>query len=159
MILETDQNTMTTHRYPALPGLTIIQHLDMGGWTFDPSKVTLYQSESQSCIPGEALLHKLQSVRPLNATMLEWLLEDTTRIPRSWERAGRYLFFWGTIYKGPEVGPEKRRWCPQYVRWMVWLPRGSHCLQPPSYRGSWHHDTKDINRLFDEDDFALVGTE
>ncbi|MFH1667787.1 MAG: hypothetical protein ABH884_02055 [Candidatus Komeilibacteria bacterium] len=68
---------------------------------FDPTKIELYLSESQKqgkLIKGHDLRKELEGKPVLIANVLDYLLAHPEIIPNSWK--DKYIFFWGTIYRG-----------------------------------------------------------
>lgn len=88
-----------------------------GELEWDPSKVNLHLSKEQSdgkSMTGHALRKELKDkkIPVLNACVLEFLLAHPFLIPESWKTAGA-IFFWGTIYRGPDGR--------LFVRYLCWL--------------------------------------
>jgi hypothetical protein len=80
-------------------GWTIESHKKMGKLKWNPKNVELYLSEKQKdgYISGINLQKELENKLVLNACVLDYLLKHQNLIPDSWK--GRYIFFWGTIYR------------------------------------------------------------
>ena len=78
----------------------------------DSSKITLYLSEGQkgSYVQGFKLQKELEDQPVLNANTLDYLLARPDLIPEEWK--GKVIFFWGTIYGGPDGR--------LYVRYLYW---------------------------------------
>lgn len=75
-------------------------HRPGGQFEWDPAKVKLYLSDEQrdgKTIQGHKLREDLKDKPVLNANVLEYLLENPMLIPDEWK--GKYIFFWGTIYR------------------------------------------------------------
>jgi hypothetical protein len=76
------------------------EHQKGGQFTWDASKVQLYISESQKKlrgIEGNELRKELADKPVYNANLLDYLLKNPHLIPEEWK--GKYVFFWGTIYR------------------------------------------------------------
>jgi len=79
---------------------TIEEHQKSGMFKWDPAQVKLYLSESQSkgkAIGGHDLRKDLRGKPVMNACIRDYLLAHPELIPDSWK--GKYIFFWGTIYR------------------------------------------------------------
>ncbi|MBI5465973.1 MAG: hypothetical protein HY974_01640 [Candidatus Kerfeldbacteria bacterium] len=99
---------------PFVPeGLSVEQHAQGGQLEWKPDMVGLYLSEKQKnggFIGGNKLRKELGSRHVLNANVLDYLLANPHLIPEEWK--GKYIFFWGTIYRGS--GGDL------YVRYLYW---------------------------------------
>ncbi len=75
------------------------EHQKNGNIKFDASKVELYLSKKQKngSIEGNKLREELKGKKVLNANVLDYLLANPKAIPEEWK--GKYIFFWGTIYR------------------------------------------------------------
>jgi hypothetical protein len=64
------------------------------------SKIVLYLDIEQKngYVKGNKLIIKLKGKKVLNANVLDYLLAHPELIPKKWK--GKYIFFWGTIYRG-----------------------------------------------------------
>lgn len=86
---------------PFIPdGWTIEEHKKGGMFKFNPNAISLYLSKKQtkgSSIEGHKLRKELADKPILNANVLDWLLKHPELIPEEWK--GKYVFFWGTIYR------------------------------------------------------------
>ena len=84
----------------------------------DGKKVELHLSPKQKKgrIGGHDLRTYLEGRPVLNAAVLDYLLAHPELIPESWKRDEadntRYIFFWGTIYRGADGN--------LYVRFLCW---------------------------------------
>ncbi|MFA6973446.1 MAG: hypothetical protein WC238_01735 [Parcubacteria group bacterium] len=74
-------------------------------------KVILYLSERQKdgkVIKGYELKEEITGKWVLNANILDALLENLHLIPEEWKKDGNgntiFIFFWGTIFRGPSDG-------------------------------------------------------
>lgn len=71
-----------------------------GQFVFDPANVKLHLSSNQQggkFIRGNDLRKELASEPVLPANVLDFLLANPHLIPEEWK--GKYVFFWGTIYR------------------------------------------------------------
>ena len=104
---------------PFVPsGWTVESHQQGGQLVFDHAKVTLYLSNKQQnggYITGYDLRKELRSKPVLNANILDYLLKNSHLIPEEWK--GKYIFFWGTIYRGSDGDLCVRYLCFSVGRW------------------------------------------
>jgi len=86
---------------PFVPkGWKVDSHRKGGQLEWNPANVHIYLSEHQKggkSIEGNKLLKELEGKPVLNANVLDWLLAHQELIPEEWK--GKYVFFWGTIYR------------------------------------------------------------
>ncbi len=86
---------------PFIPdGWKIEEHQKGGALKWNASQVSLYLSEPQKrgrSIEGNKLRNTLKGDPVLNANVLDYLLAHPDLIPEDWK--GKYVFFWGTIYR------------------------------------------------------------
>ncbi|MBU0625213.1 hypothetical protein KKF05_02615 [Patescibacteria group bacterium] len=78
----------------------IEEHRSNGQLLWDPTRVQLYLSKKQKSnriILGRRLRQELQQQPILNANVLDHLLAHPHLIPKEWR--GKYIFFWGTVYR------------------------------------------------------------
>lgn len=87
----------------ALDWRAVHEHKKIGPFLWDASRVVLWQAEFQQ-IPGpkphtgaRTLFHKTRNRPVLNASVLDYLLENQSLIPKEWE--DKAIVFWGTIYE------------------------------------------------------------
>ncbi|KKQ54372.1 MAG: hypothetical protein US74_C0050G0005 [Parcubacteria group bacterium GW2011_GWA2_38_13] len=85
-----------------------------GQLEWDPTKIALYLSDSQKygkLIKGTDLRKELEHMAVLNANVLDFLLAHPDLILEEWK--GKYIFFWGTIYRDSDGGLIVRYldWC------------------------------------------------
>ncbi len=76
-------------------------------------KIELFLAEGQEGgINGYSLRNTLAEKPTLNANILDYLLKPENRhlIPESWK--GKYVFFWGDVYRG-----SSGRFCVRCLRW------------------------------------------
>jgi len=87
---------------PYIPdGWKVESHKKHGQFEWDPKKIQLYLSEGQKngkYIEGNELRKELEAQSVFNANVLDYLLAHPDLIPEDWK--GKYIFFWGTIYRG-----------------------------------------------------------
>jgi len=106
-------------------------------WRYEPSQLRLHLSPNQQgdkYIVGDKLRKELVSVPVMNANLLDWLLLHPELIPDSWK--GKYVFFWGTIYR--------HRGGSLCVRYLYW--DGS----------AWSWSSRWLDDYFDADGPAVV---
>jgi hypothetical protein len=86
---------------PFIPdGWKVQEHQKGGKLEWNPEKIQLYLSDGQKdgrYIEGNKLRKELKSKKVLNACVLDWLLAHPEFIPEEWK--GKYIYFWGTIYR------------------------------------------------------------
>ncbi len=84
---------------PYVPEGWSVEEHTRGGMV-DPAKITLYLTEKQknSSVNGNKLRKELKDQPVLNANVLDFYLANPHLIPEDWK--GKYVFFWGTIYRG-----------------------------------------------------------
>jgi len=89
-----------TNKKPTLLDLEIVEHREMGEIEWNPNNVELHlePEQKEDVIKGKELHKRLQNKPVLNATVLEYLFENQELIPEEWK--GKYIYFWGTIYRG-----------------------------------------------------------
>jgi hypothetical protein len=109
---------------PVIPnGLTVEGHQKGGQFKWDAAKVALFLSKEQQNgkrIEGKKLRTELAERPVFNANLLDYLLKHPHLIPEEWK--GKYIFFWGTIYRNSSGSLG--------VRCLYW------------HGGSWHwHDS------------------
>ncbi len=94
-------------------GWTVEEHRKAGQLEWNPAKVKLFLDLGQQngrCLKGHDLREAIKNQPVLNACVLDWLLAHPKFIPENWK--GKYVFFWGTIYRGSDGHP--------YVRYLDW---------------------------------------
>ncbi len=98
--------------YPLIPypNWKVEEHKKRGQVVWDPSQFKLHLSRNQrngKSIEGNKLRKELESLPTENANLLDYLLERPHLIPEEWKTDEngniRYIFFWGTIYRGSDV--------------------------------------------------------
>lgn len=97
---------------PVLPysSWTVEDHQKGGRLKWNPKKVKLWLSDQQKngYVTGNVLRKEVPN--PLNANVLEYLFIHQELIPEEWE--GKYVFFWGTIFRDSHG-----RLCVRYLYW------------------------------------------
>jgi hypothetical protein len=124
---------------PFIPnGWSVEEHKKSGFFKFDPAKISLYLSKKQKkgSIGGHDLRKELSNKPVMNANILDYLLDHPELIPEEWK--GKYIFFWGTIYRDSDGN--------LYVRCLYW--RGSEWR--------WSYDW--LGSDFDSDDPAALAS-
>jgi hypothetical protein len=122
------------------------QHQTGGSFAWDPKAVEFYRSKFQQHgkhIRGEKLRDELRDKPVLNANVLDYLLAHPHLIPEEWKHdeqgRTRYIFFWGTIYRGSAGSA-----CVRYLSWdggrwlwyYFWLGIGWSDYDPAALRSS-----------------------
>ncbi|MEI7513396.1 MAG: hypothetical protein WCJ74_02115 [bacterium] len=130
---------------PFVPnGWAVEEHRKGGQWKWNPTSLVLYLSKKQQggkVICGTNLRKELAKKRVLNANLLDYLIKSENQylIPESWKKDEnentRYIFFWGTIYRGSSGS--------LYVRDLFW------------YGGGWVSSYRWLGDDWDGDDPAL----
>ncbi|MFH1584955.1 MAG: hypothetical protein ABIB12_02390 [Patescibacteria group bacterium] len=111
-------------------GWTVGEHRKGGQLEWDPAKVALYLSENQQdgkVIEGNQLREELKGKPVYNANLLDYLLAHSELIPESWK--GKFVFFWGTIYRYPGgiLLVRSLIWSGDRWSWnLSWLDYGFH---------------------------------
>ncbi len=85
---------------PFIPdGLSVEEHKKGGLFKFDPNEISLYLSKGQKkgVVSGYDLRKELADKPVANANVLDYLLAHPELIPEEWK--GKFIFFWGTIYR------------------------------------------------------------
>ena len=113
---------------PFIPnGWSVEEHKKSGFFKFDPAKISLYLSKKQKkgSIGGHDLRKELSDKPVMNANILDYLLAHPELIPEEWK--GKYIFFWGTIYRssGGSLYVRYLRWDGSRWLWYYrWLDSG-----------------------------------
>ena len=90
---------------PFIPnGWSVEEHKKGGMFKFNPEKISLHLSKKQKkgSIGGHDLRKELSDKPVINANVLDYLLAHPELIPEEWK--GKYIFFWGTIYRRSDGG-------------------------------------------------------
>lgn len=120
-----------TTKQPSIPSyLKSIESHDtsMGTIEWDKTKVSLHLEPEQKdgYIDGNILRDRMKG-KGLNATVLDWLMDHPDQIPDEWK--GKYVYFWGTIYRDSDDDL-----CVRYLYW---------------YGGAWYWDCHWLDHGFD----------
>lgn len=118
---------------------SVEEHQKGGLFSFDLSKLSLFLSEKQKkgAILGHYLRKELEGKPVMNANILDYLLVRPELIPEEWK--GKYIFFWGTIYRDSD---------------------GSLCVRCLYWNGSqwgWHYVWLDFG-FFDSDSPGVLAS-
>lgn len=99
---------------PFVPnGWKVKEHQKGGQFKWDATKVSLWLADGQKngeWLEGNKLCKELKGKSVYNANLLDYLLANPTLIPEEWK--GKYVFFWGTIYRS-----SSGRLCVRYLYW------------------------------------------
>lgn len=98
---------------PYLPSdRSVEEHRKGGQWKWNPAKVKLWlvKEQQKGAVEGNKLREELKNKPVLNANVLDYLLKNPHLIPEEWK--SKFVFFWGTIYRG--------RGGDLYVRYLYW---------------------------------------
>jgi hypothetical protein len=120
-------------------GWKVEEHQKGGQFKWNTS-VSLHLSDSQKkgkWIKGEELRKELKGKPVYNANVLDYLLANPHLIPEEWK--GKYVFFWGTIYRSSGGSL-----CVRYLCWHVgmwhcghhWLGDRWHGIHPAAVPAS-----------------------
>ena len=100
-VITVPENLVDLNADPFVPSdLKVEEHTKAGQFKWDASKVTLFLSEPQKrgrAIGGNKLRKTLKGQNAYNVNLLDYLLKNPHLIPEEWK--GKYVFFWGTIYR------------------------------------------------------------
>ncbi len=106
---------------PYVPqGWTVEEHKKGGMFEWNLDKVRLHLSPNQKdgkVIQGHKLREELVNEPALKANVLDYLLAHQELIPEEWK--GKYIFFWGTVYRDSDGCLCVRYLCWGGGRW-VW---------------------------------------
>jgi hypothetical protein len=98
-----------------LGNLTIERHEDNG--KVDLSKLALHlepEQKEDSYINGNLLADRMKG-KGLNSAVLKYLLDNPKYIPEEWK--GKYIYFWGTVYRSADGDLCVRYLCWSGGRW------------------------------------------
>lgn len=99
---------------PFIPsGFKVEEHKQGGQLAWSPSCANLFLAEGQrrgKWMKGYVLRKELEGQPVMNANVLDYLLAQPHLIPEEWK--GKYVFFWGTIYRNADGN--------LYVRCLFW---------------------------------------
>ncbi len=89
---------------PFVPnGWKVEEHQKGGQFKWDATKVKLHLSKKQQggkVLEGNKLREELKGQPVYNANLLDYLLKNPHLIPEEWK--SKYVFFWGTVYRGSD---------------------------------------------------------
>ena len=97
-------------------------------WSLDKVELHTCPEQEKGTIKGDKLRKKLEGQPVLNANVLDYLLANPQLIPEQWK--GKYVFFWGTIYR--------YSYGFLYVRFLYW--RGDGWLWNYRWLGNYFYD-------------------
>lgn len=87
---------------PFVPdGWSFVEHQKGGQFQWDTTRLKLCHNERQKggkVIKGNKLRKELAKKAVFNANVLDYLLAHPYLAPEEWK--GKFVFFWGTIYRG-----------------------------------------------------------
>jgi hypothetical protein len=110
----------------------IEEHQGKGRWEWNPKELELYLSAKQKIgrVEGDKLRQRIS--HPLNANVLDYLLKNPELIPDDWK--GKYIFFWGTVYRDDGGGLHVRciGWYSGGWRWSFQWLEGGWCRTDPA---------------------------
>ncbi|MEK7173028.1 MAG: hypothetical protein AAB740_03555 [Patescibacteria group bacterium] len=139
--IKTVSHTIDCDADPFVPeDWKVEEHKKGGRLLWDLAKVELFLSENQkdgNIIVGNKLRKELADKPVLNANVLDWLLAHPQLIPEEWK--GKYIFFWGTIYRDSsgDLGVRCLYFYDGEWRWSVrWLGHDWHDLNPAALLAS-----------------------
>ena len=121
-------------------GWRVEEHKTGGQLAWSPSCVSLYFADGQrdgKYVNGNALRKVLSFKSTMNANVLDYLLANSHLIPEEWK--GKYVFFWGTIYRHAGGSLCVRCLCWDGGRWdwcASWLGGDWHGGDPAALRAS-----------------------
>ncbi len=119
---------------PFVPdGWKVEEHKKGSKFEWSQTKVKLHLDDAQvkGSIEGNKLREKLASESVLNANVLDYLLKNPHLIPEEWK--GKYIFFWGTVYRDSGGGLCVRclYWFDRQWYWdSYWLDYGWRSYDP-----------------------------
>jgi len=99
-------------------GGSVEEHQKGGTFTWDASQVELYLASGQKngrVLEGNLLRKEMAKKVPFNACALDYLLANPHLIPEEWK--GKYVFFWGTVYRYRDGSLYVRCLCWHVGRW------------------------------------------
>lgn len=99
---------------PYVPdGWKVEEHQKGGTFKWNATQVELYLTGGQkngNVVEGNKLRKELAGKPVLNANVLDYLLARPHLIPEEWK--GKYVFFWGTVYRDSDGSL-----CVRYLYW------------------------------------------
>ncbi len=112
-LIDFDKTPSVPEGWTILPDYEQLLNRMRGMVRFTPAMVKLHLDAGQKngkVIKGDELREKLEKVPVYGAQLLDFYLANQSLIPEDWQ--GKYIFFWGTIYR--RVGGFL------YVRYLYW---------------------------------------
>ena len=112
-LIDCDAKPFLSEDFGVSDGVKIEEHQRGGQFKWDASKVTLWLSEEQQkgkWPEGNKLRKDLVGKPVMNEKVLSHLLAYSFLIPEEWK--GKYIFFWGTIFRDRNDN--------LYVRYLYW---------------------------------------
>ncbi len=104
---------------PFVPdGWSVEEHQKGGSFQWDASRVELWLTNGQKngkVLEGNKLRKEMAKKVPFNACVLDYLLANPHLIPEEWK--GKYVFFWGTVYRDRDGDLCVRYLCWRGGRW------------------------------------------
>ena len=135
------ENLIDCGAAPFVPnGWSVEEHQKGGQFKLAISQVQLFLAKGQQdgkSIEGNKLRKELAGKKVLNANVLDYLLANPHLIPEEWK--GKYVFFWGTIYRRSDGNLFVRclYWLGDWWVWSYrWLGRDFGGLSPAALRAS-----------------------
>jgi len=125
---------------PFIPdGWKVEEHQKGGQFKWDAKQVELWLSDGQKKgrVEGNKLRKEMAKKTPFNANVLDYLLAHPELIPDEWK--GKYVFFWGTIYRDSSGDLYVRCLCWRGSRWDWsggWVGGGWRGRGPAALRAS-----------------------
>lgn len=132
--IKVEEHVIDCDAQPFTPdGWTVEEHQKGGQYQFDAANVSLWLAKAQQkgSIEGNKLRKEMKGNPVLNANVLDYLLANPHLIPEEWK--GKYVFFWGTVYRYSDGRLCVRflYWDGGWWRWGVrWLDGGWHGCSP-----------------------------
>ena len=135
------QHVIDLDAEPFVPdGWSVDEHRKDGQFTWDSAKTGLYLSKAQKSgkwVEGNKLRKELAERPVFNANLLDYLLKHPHLIPEEWK--GKYVFFWGTIYRNSSGYLRVRCLCFGWDGWYWdyrWLDHDWRDDRPAALRAS-----------------------
>ena len=136
--MTTKTHIIDCNKKPFVPdGWKVETHIKGGKMKWSIPQLYLSEKQKSGYILGTDLQKKLADKHVLNANVLDYLLAHPELIPEEWK--GKYIFFWGTIYRGSDDYLYVRYLCWFGGRWNWgnhWLGRGWDGYDPAALRAS-----------------------
>lgn len=104
-VLGEEEHIIDLDSQPFIPyhSMNVEEHKKGGQFKWDPAKVKLFFNKKQQdggIMEGNKLRKELADHPVYNANLLDYLVYNPHLIPEEWK--SKMVFFWGTIYRGPE---------------------------------------------------------